>query len=133
VKAGVNVKIFVITPNRPDPLLTHKQEIIRRVAAKYDLSIFFGFERIGEGNAENSLAILSGSDFVLADLSLERPSCYFEVGFAQALAKPVALMASTGTLIHQVRHRDEVKFFDTLVEYERLVDSTLQRYAQMTQ
>jgi hypothetical protein len=33
--------------------------------------------------------------FVLADLSLERPSCYFELGLAQAVRAHVFVIAAT--------------------------------------
>ena len=37
---------------------------------------------------------IKASIFVVADLTDERPSCYFEVGYAEALNKPVIYMAS---------------------------------------
>ncbi len=48
---------------------------------------------------------------VLADLTGERPSCYFELGFAEALGKPTKLFATEGTTIHQSSHRDEILFY----------------------
>ena len=37
---------------------------------------------------------IHGSSFVVADLTEERPSCYFEAGYAEALKKPVVYIAS---------------------------------------
>jgi hypothetical protein len=38
--------------------------------------------------------------FVIADLSHERPNCYFELGYAQALGKPALLLSGEGTRVH---------------------------------
>ena len=51
---------------------------------------------------------------VVADLTLERPSCYYEVGLAQALNRQVVLVAERGTPIHQAHDRDKVIFYDSL-------------------
>jgi hypothetical protein len=48
----------------------------------------------------------------LADLSLERPSCYYELGLAEALGKPVYLIAAEGTDIHQTASRRLVSFYN---------------------
>ena len=38
--------------------------------------------------------------FVVADLTSERPNCYYELGFAQALKRPAILVAEKGTELH---------------------------------
>ena len=38
--------------------------------------------------------------FVIADLTSERPNCYYELGFAQALKRPAILVAQKGTELH---------------------------------
>jgi nucleoside 2-deoxyribosyltransferase len=52
--------------------------------------------------------------FIVADLTDERPSCYFEVGYAEALGRPVIPLASkesvmepgAGTKIHFDIHQN---------------------------
>jgi hypothetical protein len=43
---------------------------------------------------------ITRSDIVLADLTGERPNCYYEAGFAEALGKRVILTARQGTNVH---------------------------------
>lgn len=40
------------------------------------------------------------AEIIVADLSYERPNCYFELGYAIALGKKLILTARTGTTIH---------------------------------
>jgi hypothetical protein len=58
------------------------------------------------------------ASFVIADLTDERPSCYFEAGYAEALKKPIIYMASkesvvnpkTKTHVHFDIHRNVLSF-----------------------
>ena len=49
------------------------------------------------GRIKNEIA---RAQFIVADLTDERPSCYFEVGYAEALDKPVVYLASKESVIH---------------------------------
>ena len=40
------------------------------------------------------------SSIIVADLTDEKPNCYYEVGFAHSLGKPVIILASDGTTRH---------------------------------
>jgi hypothetical protein len=69
---------------------------------------------------QKALKDLEGSSVVIADLSFERPSCYFELGMAQALGKRTILVAIDGTKIHQACGRGHI------VPYGSLRQLTLQ-------
>lgn len=69
------------------------------------------------------IAEMSSAGLVVADLSLERPSCYYELGVAQAIGCPTFLVAAIGTQIHQVADRQQVHFFADLEELSTLMDT----------
>ncbi|MGC4121002.1 MAG: hypothetical protein QM765_41780 [Myxococcales bacterium] len=72
-------------------------ETVRRcgyVCERVDESAFAGaiMDRIQDG--------IRAADFVVADLSEERPNVYLEVGYAWGIGKPVVLTAREGTRLH---------------------------------
>lgn len=107
------MRFYIITPIGADPDHKLKRESFESLALsdghqfvfpEYDL-------RSQAFSIANMLARLASCDAVIADLSLERPSCYFELGVAEATGKKVALLAGVGTPIHQTGHRETVCFF----------------------
>ena len=72
---------------------------------------------------------IRNASLVVADVSLERPSCYYELGVAQALGQPVFLLASVGTVVHQVAGRDNVNFYSNLEELSCLFDTALKKHS----
>jgi hypothetical protein len=78
------------------------------VCEKVDESAFTGniVERITEG--------IKNADFVIADLSLERPNVYLEIGFAWGLKKPVILVAREGQRLHFDVSHHKCLFYRTI-------------------
>ncbi len=111
---------YVIMPVGADQQFAHKRSILQKVADKEGLTPYFPFDRTSNKifDKESTLSAIRDSDFVLADLSMERPSCYFELGLAQALGKDVYLIAQRDTDIHQAHGRG-------LTRYEQVVSSVL--------
>jgi hypothetical protein len=131
-------KVFVITPIQGEK---HGDQDQQRIFKEYDHR-FTAIEKvISEAGAvairidkEHVLGDLVGrikkeiksARFVVADLTDERPSCYFEAGFAEALGKKVIYLASkqsvakpgTKTFIHFDIHAN-VNFF---TNHEELTD-----------
>lgn len=73
---------------------------------------------------------IQGSSFVVADLTEERPSCYFEAGYAEAINKPVVYIASkesvktpgVKTQIHFDVHMHVNYFINHVELQEKLID-----------
>jgi hypothetical protein len=77
---------------------------------------------------------IQGSLFVVADVTDERPSCYFEAGYAEALKKPVVYVASkqsvvkpgTPTKIHFDIHMN-VQFFTNHKELKEKLNAAVEK------
>lgn len=65
----------------------------------------------GEFDLQQTLGEFEGATLVIADLSLQRPSCYYELGLAQALGRTTLLIAEEGTDVHQAFGRNGVLFY----------------------
>ena len=116
------MKIFSIMPHLADVDFNAKKILLSGISRKFNSEILIGANSGLEDDINSSLKMLRNADAVLADLTLERPSCYFEVGIAQAMEKPVFLIAQTGTEIHQVISRSSLKTYSDLSEYGDLVE-----------
>jgi len=116
-------------PQDNDPDFEKKKNIICRIADKYCFTAVFAFGKTKELNLIDSLQALRSSDYILADITFERPSCYYEVGYAQALAKSITIIAAFGTHVHQVSGKNNIQFFRNLDEYEELVKNCLRVWA----
>lgn len=74
------------------------------------------------------------STFVIADLTDERPSCYYEAGYAEAMKKPIIYVASkesvvnpkTKTRIHFDIHRN-VQYFVNHTELKEKLRAALEK------
>jgi len=124
-----SMKLFVVAPHYSDPNFTGKRGLLIEIADKYGIEVIFGSNEGSETDVDESLALLENADLVLADLSLERPSCYYEVGFAQSKNKLVYLIANIGTEIHQVRSKNKVQFYESLSDYRELINEFFSRIA----
>ena len=98
---SVSRKAFVVMKLNDDDLNSAYQGVINPVltAAGYLVKRIDEVQNGDEINEQVRNEIL-GSALIFADLSQERPNCYYEAGYAHALGKPVILTARTGTEIH---------------------------------
>lgn len=136
-------KVFVITPIQGEK---HGDQEQQRIFREYDerfetiegvISDAGGIAiRIDKEHALEDLVgrikkEIRGSQFVVADLTDERPSCYFEAGYAEALGKSVIYVASkqsvakpgTKTTIHFDIHMN-MNYFSNHTELgEKLVSA----------
>ena len=94
--------VFVLMSMDPsDPSLTDVCNAIKEVCAQFDLQAY----RIDDTEPRDQitgkiLALIASSEFILADLSGERPNVYYEVGYAHAIGKHPILQRRVGTKLH---------------------------------
>jgi hypothetical protein len=117
--------IYMIMPVGADPSFTDKRRAVLEVARKHEAQVFFPFEHRSTFSMPAAVADMRRADLVVVDLSKERPSCYYELGLAETATANIALIAETGTRIHQVGRPNAVRFYGSLEEYGRLLDEIL--------
>ena len=100
-RISISQKAFVVMRFGDDDLNSAYLGVIKPVLEEYKYSVIRIDEvpDSGEINDQVRNEIL-GSALVLADLTGERPNCYYEAGYAHALGKTVILTAKNGTPIH---------------------------------
>ncbi|GGE29196.1 hypothetical protein GCM10011360_16630 [Primorskyibacter flagellatus] len=76
-------------------------------------------------NLNETIREMRASSLVVADLTAERPSCYYELGLAEALRLPVFAIAEKHTDIHQTSIRGEVRTYETIEEFRQLIKRAL--------
>jgi hypothetical protein len=78
------------------------------ICEKVDESAFAGsiIDRIMDG--------IRSAEFVIADLTMERPNVYLEVGYAWGLQKPVLLLARDGQRLHFDLSHHKCLFYKTI-------------------
>jgi len=113
--------IYVISPVAADPDFEAKRAIVASTARSFDLVPLFPLDRSPGIALERANEDIRKARFVLADLSLERPSCYFELGLAEATGVDVDIIAKVGTPIHQVGYAAQVSFYRDVDDYKRLI------------
>ena len=121
----------VIMPEASDRNAAVKRATIEKVAARYGLEARFPDYLPGAPTFDLSGFIreLEGATFILVDLSHERPSCYYELGVAEALNRPVSLIAEAATAIHQTANRASVYRFADIEDLADILGDVFSRIA----
>ena len=118
--------LYVISPVAADPDFAAKRAILASTAGALGLKPMFPLDRDPSVALEKATDDIRTATFVLADLSYERPSCYFELGLAEAAGADVGIIAKAGTPIHQVGYASQVNFYRDLEDYRQLVARLLE-------
>jgi hypothetical protein len=115
--------VHIIMPVWSDPRFKEKQVAIARGANAAGFPV--RFPEYPAANPEFDANVyerqLRSSSAVLADLTGERPSCYFEIGFAEGMGRIIHIIAEVGTDIHQSAYRHRARYYSSLAELELLV------------
>lgn len=93
--------IFVIMKLGDDTLDSAYQGVIRPLAEEFDLDAVRVDEIQDSGQiSQQILENIACSRIVIAELTGERPNCYYEAGFAHALGKELILIINEDSDIH---------------------------------
>ncbi|WP_143069919.1 nucleoside 2-deoxyribosyltransferase [Hymenobacter actinosclerus] len=122
-------KVFIVAPYTIDSLYNKKKRIMEELCTKYNIEFVRAEDSLSARslNAEETAILLQQCDFAIADLSYERPSCYYEVGYLQALQKKVYLICAKNTTIHQVLGRNNVVLYSNLGDYKATIENIIMR------
>lgn len=94
-------KMFVIMKFDDKQLDSTYQLVIRETARSKGFDVVRIDEIEDSGNiTDQIMENIRASDVVFADLTGERPNCYFELGYAMALGKEVILSVKEGAAVH---------------------------------
>lgn len=118
-------RICAIMPVASDPEYQAKRSTIEAVSSDCGYSVLFPLDAGPRFSLDEMLANLSECDLVIADVTNERPSCYYELGLAEGMRKPVFVFATRGTQIHQLAKPESVIYYDQLDVFRELLAETL--------
>ena len=98
--------MMAIDENKPE--LEDIRSVIKEVFEEYGIEAITADEmEHAEAITERILSEIETSEFLIADLTHERPNVYYEIGHAHALNKRVILVRKKGTKLHfDVTHRN---------------------------
>jgi hypothetical protein len=119
--------VHVIMPVGSDPLFADKRAAINVAIERAGLQARFPDYLPHQPTFVLSELIreIRGADLVIVDLSHERPSCYYELGLAEAMGGKVNIIAEIGTPIHQSAARSLVRYYRDMADLTRTVESAL--------
>jgi hypothetical protein len=89
------------------------------ICERVDESVFAGniVDRIMDG--------IRNAQFVVADLTLEKPNVYLEVGYAWGMNKPVILVAREGQRLHFDLSHHKCLFYKTIGRLAEALEKTV--------
>jgi len=122
--------VYVICPVTADPIYRKKRAILESLARELVVELRFPLDSPTLPDLGDTLEALQECDAVIADLSLERPSCYFELGAARALRKPVYAVCHTASSVHQGIGSTNLETFSSMDEFGAVARQALKQAAK---
>lgn len=139
-------RVFIVMPIQGEQFGTQDEqriwrefdsrfEAIEKLLGKYDsVAIRIDKEHTIDELVKRIKEEIEKSTFIIADLTEERPSCYFEAGYAEALKKPTIYVASkesvvnpkSKTMIHFDIHRN-INYFTNNKELVQKLKSAIEK------
>jgi hypothetical protein len=128
----VTASVFVIMPVGSDAAHAQRRARIDAAITSLGMTPYHPLDHRRHGDdpsVEEIRSEVRGCVAALADLSLERPSCYYELGVVHGTGLPVAVVAEVGTMIHQTADRWSLSYYDSFDDLESQVRTALLPYA----
>lgn len=102
-RVNLTEDVFVIMSFADDPSLEDAYESFKDACSKF--SPKYNCKRMDDITDIKRItpvmfSSIKNSAFVIVDLTFERPNVYYELGYADALDKPIIVTAKKGTVIH---------------------------------
>lgn len=131
-RINVSNDAFVIMSFTDDPALTDAYESFKEVCSQFKPP--YDCKRMDEitDNKRITPAMFSrikNSAFVIVELSMERPNVYYEMGYADALDKPIIAVAKEGTTIHFDAKDVPIIFWNSQTQLKRDLQQRIQQIA----
>lgn len=109
-----------------DPALVDVHQAIRRACTGVGVRA----ERVDdvEFTGKITAKVISNirlAEFVIADLTHERPNVYYEIGYADAIGKPLILLARTNTKVHFDIQDMRILYYRNMAELEEALQRML--------
>ena len=124
--------VFVIMPVGSDPNYLSRRSRIAAIVHALGMEPYFPLDHHEHNEVFDPATIrfeLQRASVVVADLTLERPSCYYELGIAHGVGLPTVIIAESGTAIHQSADRDQVAFYADMDELAKVLAEGLRKHA----
>ena len=94
-------EVFFVCPFGNDEVDHNYEYVIKPLIEKHAMVIQRADEISNTQTiTQKIISAVNRARFVVADLTEARPNCYYEVGYAHAIGKPVVILAKTGTNRH---------------------------------
>jgi hypothetical protein len=125
IRPGTPFIMMWINPNQPE--LNDVRDVVKETFAAFGIKAVRADEiEHSDGITDRIIAEIRQSEYLFADLTGERPSVYYEIGYAHAMSKPVMLYRRKGVAIHfDLAYRN-------CPEYENLGDLRNKLRARLT-
>ncbi len=92
---------FFICPLENDEVTHNYEFVIKPAVRQFQFEIQRADEMSHTGTINEAiLTAINRSKFIVADLTDAKPNCYYEVGYAHAVRKPVIILAKEGSTRH---------------------------------
>lgn len=131
-RVNVSKNAFVIMSFSEDPSLEDAYESFKEVCGRFTPKYYC--HRMDEITDIKRITpemfnSIKNSAFVIVDLTFERPNVYYELGYADALNKPIIVTAKEGTKIHFDAKDFPIIFWNSQTNLKKELQKRMQQIA----